>query len=375
MAENGKTKIILTIIIGLFGVMCFGFALTVTQKYKAARDNANTLTQKMDASKKELLKIPELEGKMFEAVDRAKGAVSELESVQEELEEVNTQLEEVQGELDALKEGGVAEESGSDGEESGDSSELASALDSAKEKIESLTSEKEELLSKLQEAESAVANADANVSSTAEPKIVTVVKTVSVSTGGGTFNGQYSIDPGAGSKVRTIALHRGLGSEFVKTVPASNAKTQCGACGESKCDGKSPCPAECAGKHCLIKRINARLTELNSYANAHESIRTRIGENSINTVTSVKAKASQEKISSALTELLESYVKLCNIVSNCDKLTTWERGNASCSLNKRVSVYVSKLALMNESGKFSIDQDVKLLLSKLGGEQKYFSKS
>ncbi len=402
MAENGKTKIILTIIIGLFGVMCFGFALTVTEKYKSARDKVTVLERNIEAGKEEVLKVPAIREQLFAAEDSAKAAQGELEEVTEELDELTEEYETMEEELASAKEelesaGGESEEGGSEELEA-----LSSELEEVNGRVAALTEEKEELQSRLEDAENTVASLEAASAAEGDSsghaaapttivktKIVTVVKAGS----GGTFNGQYSVDPNAEkSFLAPITLHRGLGKEFV--AGADKEKCEGGEnCSSKNCPitlhrglGKEyvakPCKEKCeSGKNCsensvfcLIKEVNAHLDALNGAANAHESIRSRIGENSIKTVKATKASAVQKCVANKLNELLKSYTALCDIVANCDKLTTWDRGNAKSSLEKRISVYVGQLLSINETGEFNTDEDVKLLLSKIQTEQKYFSK-
>ena len=216
MAENGKTKIILTIIIGLFGVMCFGFALTVTEKYKTARDKVTVLEKNVEAGKEEVLKIPAIREEMFAAQDSAKSAQSELEEQTEELDEMTEEYDAMEEELASVKEelASVAESS-NDGEEGGSEvlDELTAELESARDEVAALTDTNNALQSKLNSGGAAGSSGDAS-----GPAIIVKTKIVTVAKGGsGTFNGGYSVDPGSSNSVLVpIDLHRGLGDEFIK---------------------------------------------------------------------------------------------------------------------------------------------------------------
>lgn len=376
MAENGKTKIILTIIIGLFGVMCFGFALTVTQKYKSARDKVTVLERKIEVGKEEVLKIPKLEEKLFAAEDSAKGALGEMESLQEEFDEQTEEFEEMEEELESVKEELAAASEGEEGESTG--GDFSEELITANEQIESLNEENSGLAEKNAKLEKEKSDLEAELETShantesdsgdesSDDKPAPIIKKIIIKTSGGTFNGAYSVDPGAGGHVPVIDVHRGLGNTFVKnTDETTDVKKSDDAC-TKKCSGKSI--------KCLTNTINSSLTELTSLANASESRLTRIGENSITSVKFKKASENQAKVSAVLNKVLESYTSLSNLIANCEKLTSWERENAKNSLEKRISLYITQLSAINAAGNFNTDSNVNLLLSKIQSEQKYFNK-
>lgn len=351
MAENGKTKLIITIVIGLFGVMCFGFALTVTDKYKTERRKAVNLERKFEAGKNELIKIPELKEKVIKAEDEAKAAKDELASVQEELEETSGQLDEVTGELESLKsereEGVVAEGETGEAAEEGEEKETADGLENANEKIASLTEENESLRDKVSSAESAISDLRSSESGS---------KAV-----GFTFNGLYNIDPMTKKQAADEKLIcRGLA--YHRTRESSRDV-------ESVTDKKDP--KQLVEEH--IDIIDARISELLTYASAKKIRRDRIGVNAYVSGASQMSQEEQAKITNALNDVLANYTDIYKVISDCGLYTSWERGLAKSALNKRLSNYIGHLLAKNQSGKFSNDdQDVKLLLSKIQNEQKYF---
>ncbi|MGR3318280.1 MAG: hypothetical protein ACUZ8O_07330 [Candidatus Anammoxibacter sp.] len=339
MAEKGKTKIIITVIIGLFGIMCFGFALTVTDKYKTARNKANDLEIKFAAGKEELLKIPALKEKVIVAEEAAKGATGEMESLQEELDEAIEELDAITEELESLQSGEGSAVAEGDDEEADDS-------ESGSEEIETLRDE-------LAAAETTINDLRSKLSTASSHATRTIVI-------GGTFNGQYSVDP-KGKKVETIVkeLHRGLDYHRTRVLPPT----------KEVCD-------ECKPKHIIKKQIaviNVKIEELLTYTSNETTRRDRIGANAyVSRVTKISLEK-QNKITNALNAVLVNYTNALKTISDCKLYSSLQRGQAKSALNKRISNYIGVLISKNQSGEFSTDdQDVKLLLSKLQTEQKYF---
>lgn len=385
MAENnGKTKIILTVVIGLFGVMCFGFALTVTDKYKKEREKAAVLERKFVAGVEELVKIPKLQEAVANALGEAKNARSAMDDAQEELDETTEELDEVYEELEAAQ-AELEEGAGGDAAESVDNSEMVAALDEANALISSLNEENESLMSDLDAARKAGAESgDGSGDSAALAELEAANNTIaslnatiddlkssradakgSTPSGsiGFTYNGLFSADPNPGDRgLRSKVMHRGLGEIYRKpahsSACASAATTACAA----------PLQTE---EHIAI--INARITELSGYAESTTVRSGRIGAKAY----SAAARAPQEsrnKVSTALKDILGSYTNLLDLVSGNDSLKTWQKGFAKNSLNKRVSSYVCRLMSINEAGEFSDNKrEVTALLSKIQGEQRYFT--
>ena len=57
---NTKTKAVMVVLVGLFGLLCVGFAVSVTEKYKLQKERVRGLERQLGAGRKEVLKIPEL---------------------------------------------------------------------------------------------------------------------------------------------------------------------------------------------------------------------------------------------------------------------------------------------------------------------------
>ncbi|MGR3179525.1 MAG: hypothetical protein ACUZ8E_15900 [Candidatus Anammoxibacter sp.] len=345
MAENGKTKIIITVIIGLFGIMCFGFALTVTDKYKTARNKANDLEAKFAAGKEELLKIPALKEKVIVAEEAAKGATGEMESLQEELDEAIEELDAITEELESLQSGDGEDSAVAEGDDEADDEE-AEDSESGSEEIKTLRDE-------LAAAETTIDDLRSKLSTASSHATGTIVI-------GGTFNGQYSVDP-TGEKVETIVkeLHRGLDYHRTRVLPPT--KEVCG---------------ECKPKHIIKKQIaviNVRIDELLTYTGNETTRRDRIGANAYVSRVTKTTLEKQSKIENALNAVLANYTNALKTISDCKLYSSLQRGQAKSALNKRISSYIGVLISKNQSGEFSTDdQDVKLLLSKLQTEQKYF---
>lgn len=57
---NTKAKAIMVVLVGLFGLLCVGFAVSVTEKYKLQKERVHGLERQLRAGRKEVLKVPEL---------------------------------------------------------------------------------------------------------------------------------------------------------------------------------------------------------------------------------------------------------------------------------------------------------------------------
>ncbi|MGR3219644.1 MAG: hypothetical protein ACUZ8H_07485 [Candidatus Anammoxibacter sp.] len=358
MAEKSKAKIIITIIIGLFGIMCFGFALTVTGKYKVVRDKANDLERKFAASKDELLKIPALMGKVIAAEEAAKGAIGEMESLQEELDDAEEELDAITEDLENLQsEAGESTEvaESNDAEEEADVSDSGNENDN-NEEIETLKAElavAETTIADLQSKLSATASAANNTPTPASGSRSIVIL-------GGTFNGMYSVDPLV-QKEETVVkeLHRGLDYHRTRVLPSKH----------DVCN-------ECLPRHIIkeqIDVINAKIDELMAYSDNDMTRRNRIGANAYVSNVTKASLEKQSKIACALNVVLANYTNALKTIADCKLYSSRERGQAQNALDKRISSYISALLAKNQSNEFSTnDQDVKLILSKLQTEQKYF---
>jgi hypothetical protein len=72
---NTKTKAVMVVLVGLFGLLCVGFAVSVTEKYRLQKERVHGLERQLGAGKKEVLKVPEL----MESLDKTETAKKEVE--------------------------------------------------------------------------------------------------------------------------------------------------------------------------------------------------------------------------------------------------------------------------------------------------------
>jgi len=71
---NMKTKAVMVVLVGLFGLLCVGFGISVTQKYKLQKERVHALERQLAAGRKEVLKVPE----MIENLDKVEAAKKEV---------------------------------------------------------------------------------------------------------------------------------------------------------------------------------------------------------------------------------------------------------------------------------------------------------
>ncbi|KAB2836003.1 MAG: hypothetical protein F9K48_02975, partial [Candidatus Brocadia sp.] len=57
---NTKAKAIMVVLVGLFGLLCVGFGVSVTEKYRLQKERVHGLERQLSAGRKEVLKVPEL---------------------------------------------------------------------------------------------------------------------------------------------------------------------------------------------------------------------------------------------------------------------------------------------------------------------------
>ncbi len=72
---NTKAKAIMVVLVGVFGLLCVGFAVSVTEKYKLQKERVHGLERQLSAGRKEVLKVPEL----MDNLDKAEVAKKEVE--------------------------------------------------------------------------------------------------------------------------------------------------------------------------------------------------------------------------------------------------------------------------------------------------------
>src|SRR5574341_454030 len=72
---NTKAKAIMVVLVGLFGLLCVGFGVSVTEKYRLQKERVHALERQLGAGRKEVLKVPEL----MENLDKVEVAKKEVE--------------------------------------------------------------------------------------------------------------------------------------------------------------------------------------------------------------------------------------------------------------------------------------------------------
>jgi chromosome segregation ATPase len=65
----------MVVLVGLFGLLCVGFGVSVTEKYRLQKERVHGLERQLGAGRKEVLKVPEL----MENLDKAEVAKKEVE--------------------------------------------------------------------------------------------------------------------------------------------------------------------------------------------------------------------------------------------------------------------------------------------------------
>lgn len=99
---NMKAKAVMVVLVGLFGLLCVGFAVSVTEKYKLQKERVHALERQLGAGRKEVLKVPEL----MENLDKTEVAKKEIEdkfaACSSEKEGLTTKAAELQKEVDTF---------------------------------------------------------------------------------------------------------------------------------------------------------------------------------------------------------------------------------------------------------------------------------
>ncbi|MDN3511247.1 MAG: hypothetical protein QY310_03310 [Candidatus Jettenia sp. CY-1] len=97
-----KAKAIMVVLVGLFGLLCVGFAVSVTEKYRVQKERVHALERQLGAGRKEVLKVPEL----MENLDKVELAKKETEekfaTCASEKEGLTTKVAELQKEVDTF---------------------------------------------------------------------------------------------------------------------------------------------------------------------------------------------------------------------------------------------------------------------------------
>ncbi|MCF6156177.1 MAG: hypothetical protein E3K36_13255 [Candidatus Brocadia sp.] len=99
---NTKAKAIMVVLVGLFGLLCVGFAVSVTEKYRLQKERVHGLERQLGAGRKEVLKVPEL----MENLDKVEAAKKEVEdkftACATEKDDLTAKVAELQKEVDTF---------------------------------------------------------------------------------------------------------------------------------------------------------------------------------------------------------------------------------------------------------------------------------
>jgi len=96
---NVKLFSITTVFFAICAILFFGLSVTSLQKYTAQKKRVHHMEQKILAGKKEVMKVPEMIGKLRKADKESRELKSQMADLTESNEELNSELEEVKTEL------------------------------------------------------------------------------------------------------------------------------------------------------------------------------------------------------------------------------------------------------------------------------------
>jgi len=99
---NTKAKAIMVVLVGVFGLLCVGFGVSVTEKYRLQKERVHGLERQLSAGRKEVLKVPELM-ENIEKVEVAKKEVDDkLTACTAEKDSFAAKASELQKEVDTF---------------------------------------------------------------------------------------------------------------------------------------------------------------------------------------------------------------------------------------------------------------------------------
>lgn len=70
-----KAKAVMVVLVGFFGLLCVGFGVSVTEKYRLQKERVHALERQLRAGRSEVLKVPDL----MENLDKVAAAKKEVE--------------------------------------------------------------------------------------------------------------------------------------------------------------------------------------------------------------------------------------------------------------------------------------------------------
>ena len=99
LTGNAKIFAITTVLFAVIGIICFGLAVTTIGKYTGQKQRVHHLENKILAGKQEILKVPEMIGKLRVADKTNKELETTVADLTESNGEMETELTELQKEL------------------------------------------------------------------------------------------------------------------------------------------------------------------------------------------------------------------------------------------------------------------------------------
>ncbi len=99
LTGNAKIFAITTVLFAVIGIICFGLAMTTIGKYTGQKQRVHHLEQKILAGKQEILKVPEMIGKLRVADKTNREFEVQVAELTESNEEMESELTELQKEL------------------------------------------------------------------------------------------------------------------------------------------------------------------------------------------------------------------------------------------------------------------------------------
>jgi hypothetical protein len=100
---NFKLFAITTVLFAVFGIIFFGLSITSIGKYQGQKERVHKLEQKILAGKKEILKVPEMIGRLRDTDKANKQLGIQVAELTETKEELDGELAELQKELTTVK--------------------------------------------------------------------------------------------------------------------------------------------------------------------------------------------------------------------------------------------------------------------------------
>lgn len=102
MSSCSKSKAVMVVLVGIFGLLCVGFAVSVTEKYKLQKERVHALERQLGAGRKEVLKVPELMENLDKVAAEKKGVEEKLATVASEKDGLASKVAELQKEVDTF---------------------------------------------------------------------------------------------------------------------------------------------------------------------------------------------------------------------------------------------------------------------------------